>query len=65
MTIHISIFRGEDYRPEFSRLGEIRSLIPKHVHVMALTATATVMLHRHVMETLYMINPAILETSPE
>ena len=65
MTIHISIFRGEDYRPEFSRLGEIRSLIPKHVNVMALMAIATVMLQRHVMETLCMINPAIIETSPE
>ena len=58
MTIHISIFRGEDYCPEFSRLGEIRNLIPKHVNVMALTATVIVMLQRHVMETLCMINPA-------
>ena len=65
MTIYISIFRAEDYRPEFSHLGEIRSLIPKHVNVMALTATATVMLQRYVMETLCMINPAIIQTSPK
>ena len=26
---------------EFARLGEVRSLLPHHVHVMALTATAT------------------------
>ena len=65
MATHISIFRVEDYCPEFSRLGQIRSLSPKHVNVMALTATATVMLQKHVMETLCMINPTIIETSPE
>lgn len=37
--VHIC-FRGKDFRQEFSRIGEIRSLVPKDVNLMALTATA-------------------------
>jgi superfamily II DNA helicase RecQ len=33
--------RGEYFRREFSNLGQVRSLIPSTVNVMALTATAT------------------------
>ena len=33
--------RGTEFWKEFSNLGEVRSLIPEHVHCMALTATAT------------------------
>ena len=33
--------RGDDFRVEFAHLGEIRSLVPDSVHMMALTATAT------------------------
>ena len=33
--------RGETFRPEFSHLGEVRSLIGSEVRIMALTATAT------------------------
>ena len=57
--------RGEDYRPEFSKIGEIRSILPKHVNVMALTATATVLLREHVVKTIGMIDPAVVEVSPE
>ena len=34
-------FRGNSFRETYQRLGEIKSLIPPHVHVMALTATAS------------------------
>ena len=39
-------FRGDCFRREFSRLGELRSVIPENVNVMALTATATVSTRR-------------------
>ena len=32
--------RGDEFRREFSLLGELRSLLPRHVHIMAMTATA-------------------------
>ena len=31
----------EDFRSEFKKLGELRSIIPRRVDIMALTATAT------------------------
>ena len=34
-------YRGNDFRKEFSELGELRNLIPSSCHVMALTAIAT------------------------
>ena len=34
-------YRGETFRYVLTRIGEVRSLIPASVHVMALTATAT------------------------
>ena len=32
---------GDQFRKSFSRIGDLRSLIPKHVNILALTATAT------------------------
>ena len=36
-----TLCRGDSFRMEFSHLGEIRSIVPRDVHLMALTATAT------------------------
>ena len=33
--------QGKTFQKEFGNLGEVRSLIPKNVRIMALTATAT------------------------
>ena len=58
------VYRGEEYRPEFSKLGEIRSLLSKNTKVMALTATATSHLREHVMKILSMKDVALVEVSP-
>ena len=58
-------FRGDEYRPEFSLLGEIRSAMPKDINVIALTATATTLLQKTVIQKVGMINPVIVEVSPE
>lgn len=47
------------------RLGEVRSLIPKDVNVMALTATATRSLRGAVCKTLGMDNPVVVTVSPD
>ncbi len=57
--------RGDDFRTEFARLGEVRSLLPPSVGIMALTATATNSLRRAVVKTLGMLNPVIIATSPD
>ena len=58
------VYRGEEYRPEFSKLGEIRSLLSKNTKVMALTATATSHLREYVMKILSMKDVALVEVSP-
>ena len=69
MYTHLLVFvffftRGVFFRKEFSRLGEVRSLIPPHVHMIALTATATVSTQDKVITTLGMVDPYILAISP-
>ena len=46
------------------RIGEIRSIIPPGVHVMALTATATKKLCHAVSATIGMRNPFVVAVAP-
>ncbi|KAL5510677.1 hypothetical protein EMCRGX_G006265 [Ephydatia muelleri] len=55
--------RGDCFRTEFSNLEEVRSLIPPHVHIMGMTATATRDTRDRVIATLDLINPVIISTS--
>ena len=57
-------YRGDSFRKEFSDLGDVRSLIPSTVRVMALTATATKSSRREIIKTLRMVRPAIISVSP-
>ena len=49
---------------EFSRLGEVRSLIPKCVNILALTATATKSTREVVTKLLNVKNPSIISIPP-
>ena len=57
--------RGDDFRKEFSNIGELRSVIPKRVKMMALTATATKTLRDAVVKTLGMDDPVVVSESPD
>lgn len=57
-------FRGDFFRREFSMLGEVRSLIPPEVHIMALTATASVKTRDRIIKMLGMDNPCVISVSP-
>ena len=57
-------FRGMNFRRAFSHLGEIRSIIPENVHVMALTATATKTTRQFIIKKLNMYNPVIVSITP-
>ena len=56
---------GDDFRPEFKKLGRLRSIIPKNVNIMALTATATDTLRLSVEKILGMIDSVVIEQSPD
>ena len=56
--------RGDSFRREFSRLGELRSIVPEHVHVMVLTAMATVSTRKEIIKSLDMQDPVTVSVSP-
>lgn len=57
-------YRGQSFRKEFSHLGEIRSIVPCSVHLMALTATATLSTRKYIVSNLGMQDPAIIYIPP-
>ena len=63
-TIHHFLFTGGIVSGKFLRVGEIRSLVPSEVHVMALTATATKGLREEVQRILGMKEPVVVVKSP-
>ena len=64
-TILLLLHRGDSFRSEFLRIGEIRSILPPDVHMMALTATASSTLHISIIKTLGMYNTALVNVSPD
>ena len=56
--------RGDEFRREFARIGELRSIIPSNMNLMALTATASNSLQRQVMKTLGMRNASAISIPP-
>ena len=57
-------YRGKEFRKEFSHIGEVRSLIPSDVRLMALTATATKQSRRDICKVLGMKNPVVVSVTP-
>ncbi len=60
----LKLSRGDSFRCEYSYLGDIRSIIPEDVHVMALTATATNSTRQAIIESLSMDKPVIVSIPP-
>ena len=58
-------YRGDDFRVAFSQLGELRSIIPSNVHVLALRATATSETLAVVTRRLSLHNPVVLGLPPD
>lgn len=55
---------GDEFRVAFAHIGELRSLLPSEVRVMALTATATKSTLRHVQARLSMQMLIVVGLSP-
>lgn len=64
ITRSLCIYRGDTFRRVMSRIGEIRSLVPQSVPIMALTATVTKSLKSDVIRILGMQNPVTITASP-
>jgi len=57
--------RGDEFRQAFSKIGELRSIIPDHVHLLALTATATKDTYQVVCSRLSLVDPVVIGLSPD
>lgn len=57
--------RGATFRAAYARLGEVRSIIPTSVHIMALTATVTKETFRVITVAMGMTHPHVISASPE
>ena len=55
---------GNDFRKVFAQIGDVRSLIPNSVKVMALTATATLETYHVVTCRLAMVEPQLVALPP-
>eukprot|EP00731_Ephydatia_muelleri_P002966 Em0001g2966a len=54
---------GETFRQTLMRVGEIRSLLPENVAILALTATATTQLRRQVTSIIGLRDPVVVSIS--
>ena len=59
------VCRGEEFRKEYARLGDVRSILSPSVNIMALTATATRKLREEIWDSLQIKNPVIISASPD
>ena len=57
--------RGESFRKEYRRLGELRSLVPPECKFIALTATASRSIMQKIMRSLMMWNPITIYVPPQ
>ena len=57
--------RGDDFRKEYSKLGEMSSILSTDVHTMALTATATKTLRTDIIKVLGMKSPVVVTVNPD
>jgi len=58
------MLRGDKFRTAFADIGNIRSLLPKNINVMVLTATATRTTLSSVKSRLTMEDPVIVGLPP-
>ena len=55
---------GDEFRLSLAQIGELRSIVPSTVNIIALTATATVPVLKVVTQRLSMLNPILVAQSP-
>ena len=58
------MLRGETFRKLLLKIGEVRSLLPERVNIMALTATATTKLRINISRVIGMQNELVISRSP-
>ena len=64
MTHTASRLGGDRFRQAFYKLGDLRSIVPSGINIMALTATATLKTFHVIKQKLSLDEPVLLSISP-
>ena len=64
ICVYLIICRGDDFRVAFARIGDVRSILPNNVHILALTATATPDILKTVKTRLSLDDPVLVGVTP-
>ena len=64
MHLPVLFCRGDDFRAAFAHIGDLRSILPDDVHILALTATCTTEILKAVKMRLSLDDPAVIGVSP-
>ena len=64
-SLYLYLYRGDEFRNKFSRLGEVRSILPSNVNVLALTATAPRGMRIDIQKAPGMADPLVITSSPD
>jgi bloom syndrome protein len=56
---------GDSFRIAYALLGDVRSILPSHINIMALTATATNETYKCVCKRLSLIDPVLIGCPPD
>ena len=57
--------RGQDFRPEYRRLGTLRSLVKPTVCFIAMTATPSAQMKDIILKSLHMQKADVVEETPD
>jgi len=63
VKIFIVYTRGDQFRPEFALIGEVKSVLPNHVRVLTTTATKSTL--KVVQSKLFLQSPIVVSQPPE
>ena len=64
-TAYAIFCRGDSFREEYSKLGELRSIVRDEVNFMALTATASRPTKECIFRSLSMLQPEMIYITPK
>ena len=65
LFVKFLLCRGESFRQDYGKLGELRSVVPDGVKFMALTATASPLTREGIIQSLFISQPRLVYATPQ
>jgi len=64
VCLDVCTYRGDEFQIAFTQIGDLRSIIPDEVNVLALTGTVTSSIYDSVLKRLSLKDPTVVGDSP-